>query len=272
MPKLPPTVGHFSSVPWIPYYTSPEVWPVSLLPCESSEVRQLATRGQVDITPMAVADWFELGDTWHRLGSWGISFRGKADSVCLFSPRPIEDLHLAEIAISKQTTSAVRILQALLKGKYGLGIGPWRCNVNVEDTTTPRLLIQNEAVEELGRKRFAYVYDLGREWHDWQSTPVVPAVWVYRAGTDPSKLELVQQLLADSVARYRSDPMAAVSAHRMAYEWAPSVEEVVALHGNFDYDLSDGDFTRGIERMRALLPRQVEGFEIAQRQARCTEA
>lgn len=265
MPKLPPIVGHFSSVPWIPNYTSPEAWPVSLLPCESSDVRQLATRAQVDITPMAVADWFELGDSWHRLGSWGIAFRDKADSVCLFSQRPIEELQMAEIAISRHTTSSVRILEALLKGKYGLAIGPWRRHVDVEDATTPRLLIQNEAVEERGRKRFAYIYDLGREWQEWQSTPVVTAVWAYRAGTDPSHVDLVQQLLADSMVRYRSDPMAAVAAHRRAYKWTSSAQEIVALHGNFEYDLSDDDFVRGIERMRALLPRQVEGFEVAQR-------
>ncbi|MET4577397.1 MqnA/MqnD/SBP family protein [Ottowia thiooxydans] len=265
MPKLPTTVGHFSSVPWIPYYTSCEDWPVSLLPCESSDVRQLAARGQVDITPMAVADWFELGDSWHRLGSWGIAFRDKADSVCLFSQCPIEELHLAEIAISSLTTSSVRILEALLKGKYGLAIGPWRRHVEVDDATTPRLLIQNEAVEERGRKRFAYVYDLGREWQEWQGTPVVPAVWVYRAGTDPARLELMQKLLAGSMIRYRSDPMAAVAAHRHAYKWAPCAQEIVALHRNFEYDLSDDDFVRGIERMRALLPRQVEGFEVAQR-------
>lgn len=265
MPKPSPIVGHFSSVPWIPSYAASENWPVTLLPCESSDVRQVAARCQVDITPMAVADWFELGDEWHRLGSWGIAFRGKADSVCLFSPCPIEDLHLAEIAISRLTTSSVRILEALLKGKYGLGIGPWRRNVEVEDATTPRLLIQNEAVEERGRRRFAYVYDLGSEWHDWQSTPLVPAVWAYRAGTDPAKVELVKQLLGESIARYHTDPLGVVAAHRRIFKWTASVEEVLALHRNFEYDLSNDDFVRGIERMRALLPRQVQGFEVARR-------
>jgi chorismate dehydratase len=263
MPKLPLTVGHFPSVPWIPNYTGTETWPVSLLQCESSDVRRLAVRAQVDVTPMAAADWFELGDSWRRLGNWGISFREKADSVCLFSPRPIEELHLAEIAICKQTTSSVRILQALLKGKYGLGIGPWRRNVDVQDAFTPRLLIQNEAVEERNRKRFPFVYDLGREWHDWQHTPVVTAIWVYRAGTNPADVEVVQQLLADSMTRYRADPAAAIAAHRATYKWSPSVDEIVALHRNFEYDLKDEAFSRGLERMRALLPKQVEGFEVA---------
>jgi hypothetical protein len=40
----------------------------------------------------------------------------------------------------------------------------------------------------------------------------------------------------------------------------------VTLHRNFEYDLNDVAFSRGLERMRALLPKQVEGFEVARRQ------
>jgi chorismate dehydratase len=265
-PKPSLTVGHFGSVPWIPSYTGSDVWPVSLLQCESSGVRELALQGHVDITPMAVADWFDIGDSWRRLDNWGISFRDKADSVCLFSPRPIEDLHLAEIAICEQTTSSVRILEALLKGKYGLGIGPWRRNVNVHEATTPRLLIQNEAVEERARKRFSFVYDLGREWHEWQGTPVVTAVWVYHASTAPSDVEVMRRLLADAMARYRADPLAAVASHRARFGWTSSIDEIVALHRNFEYELQE-EASRGLERMRAILPARVEGFDIAHRQS-----
>jgi predicted solute-binding protein len=173
---------------------------------------------------------------------------------------------MAEIAICDQTTSSVRILQALLKGKYGLGIGPWRRNVNVHEATTPRLLIQDEAVEEGARKRFPYVYDLGREWHEWQGTPVVTAVWVYHASVDPSDVEAMRQLLADSMARYRADPLAAVTSHRNRFRWTSTIEEIVALHRNFEYELQE-EASYGLDRMRAILPRRVEGFDIAHHQS-----
>lgn len=253
------TLGYFPSIPWIPYYASPRDWSVALLTCESSGVRQLAEQGLLDITPMSTMDWFDLSDKWGRLNNWGIAFRGRAGSVLLFSNEPIEELHQADIAICDETTTSVRVLQALLKDKYGLGIGRWRRNVDIQDARTPRLLIQNQAVEELNRKRFRYVYDLGREWWDWQGTPIVPAVWVYRTGLDPALVSAAHELLEASVARYRKDPVGAILAHKGDHGWAAGVQDVVQLHKNFEYALSD-ESLRGIDRMRAALPREVEGF------------
>lgn len=263
MSGFPLNIGHFCSVPWIPNYVGAEEWAVSLVGCESSGVRHLATSDAVDITPMSVVDWFALEGSWQRLGDWGISFREKAGSVCLFSQQPIETLDHAEIAICTETTTSVRILHALLKDKYKLRIGLWRRQVDLNDSVTPRLLIQNKAVEERARKRFQFVYDLGAEWFEWQGTPVIPAVWVYKTSVSPEHAAEFQQRLADAMALYRNDPEAAISKHRAKYQWSSSTEEICALHRNFEYELQGEFFTRGLERMRAVLPVHLDGLQPA---------
>lgn len=252
-------IGLFPSIPWIPFYGLCKSWPATLRTCESSEVRELALNQLVDVTPMATVDWFALSERWHRLGNWGIAFRKRAGSVLLFSHKPIDQLSGADIAICGETTTSVRVLQAILKDKYGLKIGQWRRNVDTEDAQTPRLLIQNQAVEETQRKRFQYVYDIGREWWDWQGTPIVSAVWVYRRDLEQSARSRVNRLLKESMEHYFMNSAEVIHAHKSEHKWPFSVVDIQALHGNFEYALGE-ECERGIQRMRAVLPVEVEGF------------
>ena len=183
-------VGYFPSVPWHPNYCDRHAWPVNLVRCESSGVRELIERGQLDATPMAIPDWFELEGRWKRLANWGISFRGLAGSVVFFSNVPMSQLDGADIDVCYETTTSVRVLQAIMKKKYGLRIGRWSRNLDVDNGTKPRLLIQDQAVEERKRGRFRYEYDLGREWFGWIGTPIVSAVWAYRANLDLSLIHI----------------------------------------------------------------------------------
>jgi chorismate dehydratase len=259
MTKLDINVGHFKSLPWVPAYVQHETWPVNLVACESSGVRHLAEAGLLDITPMAAADWFELEHQWPRLRNFGISIRERAESVVLFSQKPLAELDEADIAICGETQNSVRVLQALLQNKHGLRIGRWSRDVDDSDDETPRLLIQNQAVAERQRGRFKHLIDIGQEWHNWMGLPLVSAVWVRRSDADPAAIEVVENLLASSLQRYRADPAAAVDAHKRENGWSASVETVRQLHRNFDYELG-GPAELALERMRLVLPREVEGF------------
>lgn len=255
-------VGHFCSLPWVPAYWGHHAWPVNLVRCESSGVRQLAERGMLDFTPMAAADWFALEHKWKRLKNFGIAIRRQADSVLFFSQKPLAELDGADISICGETANSVRVLQALLRQRYGLRIGRWTRDVDDDDATTPRLLIQNQAVEERAKRRFEYVYDLGTEWNDWTGTPLVSAVWVHRADADPAAIETMENLLSSSLQRYRADPVAAITDHRQLHGWTRPVAEIQQLHMNFEYELGDAA-EEGLERLRRTLPAHVEGFSNA---------
>lgn len=254
-----PVVGRFPSLPWIPNYCGASAWHADLLTCESSQVAGLTSAGRLDITPMATVDWLRSSGAWTRLGPWGIAFRGQAGSVLFFSDRPIEHLDGADIAVCDETTTSVRVLEAILVGKYGLRIGNWRRNVDVKDDRTPRLLIQNQAVEERQRRRFSYVYDLGQEWWSWQGTPIVSAVWVHRAEIDPMLVALQRQRLEDAMATYRANPLLAVEKHLAREQLQHSASSICELHENFEYELG-AESEAGITRMREVLKEKVTGF------------
>lgn len=246
-------VGHFSSIPWIPLYAGSGDWPVQRVQCVSSGVRDLAERGRLDITPMATADWFDLHERWRRLAPWGLAYRQQAGSVLLFSQRPIEALDAADLAICGETTTSVRVLHALLTGRYGLRVGTWRRGVDPGDSETPRLLIQDQALEEAGRRRFRHVYDVGREWWAWQRTPIISALWVARSDLPAAETAQFEQYLHAAYRRYEADPVGTIAAHRRQFGWPAATGTVTALLANFEYRLGD-EAERGIEVMRTLLP------------------
>lgn len=266
VPSSSPRVGYFPSVPWIPNYTGRAAWPVELVRCESSGVRGLIEHGRLDVTPLAIPDLFELEGRWRRLANWGISYRGVAGSVLFFSPRPWHELDDCPVAICDETTTSVRVLQALMKQKYGLRIGRWTRALDPADELTPRLLIQDQAVAELRKDRFAYIYDIGHEWWGWQGTPIVSAVWAHRADLDAETVAGVESLIAASVARYRANPRAAVAARQAEQGLPAPVNSILALHRNFQYAL-DAEAEKGIERMRQVLEAKVDGFEHAKQAA-----
>lgn len=252
-------VGRFPSLPWIPNYCGSAAWHADLLTCESSQVANLASAGRLDFSPMATVDWLRMSAGWNRVGAWGIAFRGQAGSVLFFSDRPMEELDGADIAVCDETTTSVRVLEAILTGKYGLRIGNWRRNVDVSDARTPRLLIQNQAVDESQRRRFPFVYDLGREWWSWQGTPIVSAVWVHRCDLDPMLVELQRRRLEDAMVIYRGDPLLAIQKHLASERLDHSAEAIRALHHNFEYELG-AESEVGIIRMREVLQQDVTGF------------
>lgn len=244
-------VGHFKSIPWIPPYAAHDAWPVTFVDCVSSTVIDLLR--QVDVTPMATVDWFPRQQDWCRLENHGLWIRERAGSVLLFSPWPIEQLGGKEIAISDETSTSVRVLHALLTGKYGLSLGTWRRGVVENDQHTPRLLIQNQAVHEIARRRFEYVYDLGHEWRKWQGVPLVPAVWVYRRGLSSDKTRFIADLLDSSLGEFSERTGVHIESHRHRNGWTASTQTVERLLRNFEYRMNV-EAERGLEAMRSELP------------------
>ncbi|MBN9478073.1 MAG: hypothetical protein J0H72_28770 [Burkholderiales bacterium] len=248
-------VGHFQSVPWIPFYVGSEDWPMRRVPCMSSTVPAMVDAGLLDATPMATVDWLTRGEQWPRLGGLGLAYRQRAGSVLLFSPRPIHELDGADIAICDETATSMRVLHAILAGKYGLRIGRWRRGLPT-DPSMPRLLIQDQAVEEAARGRFPHVHDLGREWWEWQGTPVVSAVWVRRRDLADDALEPLRAGLAASLSRYASQPDQAIEHHCARHGVASAPAALRTLLGNFEFELGEAA-EAGIRRMAQVLPTAV---------------
>ena len=98
-------------------------------------------------------------------------------SVKLFSRYPIEELSETRIRMTSQSKTSVTLLRILLESRYGLH-PEYVPGLAAESTDDACLLIGDLALEENERHRFAFSYDLGTLWQEWQGLPFVFGAWL----------------------------------------------------------------------------------------------
>lgn len=97
-------------------------------------------------------------------------------SVKLFSKRPIGELGGRRVRMTAQSKTSVTLLRILLETRFGLK--PDYVDGAYEEGDDAVLLIGDQALEENERHRFAFDYDLGTLWQDWQKLPFVFGAWL----------------------------------------------------------------------------------------------
>ena len=98
-------------------------------------------------------------------------------SVKLFSRYPIESLAGRRVRITSQSRTSVALLKVLFEMRYGIR-PQYMGGLVAEGSEDACLLIGDLALEENERGRFAYSYDLGALWQEWQGLPFVFGAWV----------------------------------------------------------------------------------------------
>ena len=110
-------------------------------------------------------------------------------SVKLFTKRPIGDLSGCTVRLTAQSMTSVNLLKILLEERFG--VKPVYASGNYEPSDDACLLIGDQALEENERHRFAYDYDLGALWQDWQHVPFVFGAWIVSRDALQGNLEPV---------------------------------------------------------------------------------
>ena len=133
-------------------------------------------------------------------------------SVKLFAKCPIEKLSQKRVQLTAQSMTSVNLLKILLEERYK--VKPLYIEGVYSENDDACLLIGNEALEESERHRFAYAYDLGSLWQDWQHVPFVFGAWI--VSKDALEQELKPTLLRylqatrESVEHFRENPSRAL--------------------------------------------------------------
>ncbi|MFQ5897525.1 MAG: menaquinone biosynthetic enzyme MqnA/MqnD family protein [Candidatus Methylomirabilia bacterium] len=148
--------------------------------------------GRLDAGPVPLADFIALTDAIRRL-RFGIATPGAAHSVLVFSRSPLATLHGATIGVTEETSTSVRILQLLLKLRYGIRGVSW---AKISDDVDAILLIGDQALQARAQgTRFEQCIDLGAEWKAWTGLPCVFAVWaIVRTVPEEAGIELERAL------------------------------------------------------------------------------
>ena len=198
-------VGKIPYLNSVPFYHAFEKRQFKILPISPRRMGLLSEKGQIDAGLFSLMDYFKQEDQLELL-NWCIATRDQVKSVMLFSNHGWLDLDGKLIGITDETATSVKLLQILLEKKYSVKATFERMHVGVNDYSKydAVLLIGDQALycNKQGLEGFELVFDLAKEWYDWQKLPFVFAVWAAKKSlSQESKHELseiIEQSLSSS--------------------------------------------------------------------------
>ncbi len=195
-------IGKIPYLNSVPFYSHFEKRQFRILPVAPRRMGELSSKELIDAGLFSLMSYFEQ-ETNLELMNYCIATRDQVKSVMLFSKEGWNGLEGKTIGITDDTATSVRLLQVLLKKKYGVNATFERMHSGVNDYSNfdAVLLIGDEALRrnKYGLPGFELVFDLAREWYEWQKLPFVFAVWALKKSSSVEKKTELRQLLQSSL-------------------------------------------------------------------------
>ncbi len=205
------TRGIIGRIPYlnsVPFYHHFEKKQFRMLPISPRRMGVLSAEGKIDAGLFSLVDYFGQEDQLELL-NWCLASRDQVKSVMLFSNHGWLDLDGRVIGITDETATSVRLLQVLLEKKYGVHALFRRLHSGVNDYRQydAVLLIGDEALRrnKLGLEGFELVFDLAKEWYEWQKLPFVFAVWAVRRSLSDSDKSTIRNSIEQSLVLSEED-------------------------------------------------------------------
>jgi aminodeoxyfutalosine synthase len=253
-------VGKIPYLNSVPFYARLEKGPFKILPVAPRRMGLLQERGLIDAGLFSLRDYLRQSETLELMG-WCIATRDQVKSVMLFSKEGWADLEGKTIAITDDTATSVKLLRVLLAKKYGVRAKFVRLHSGVNDCSgyDAVLLIGDEALRrnKSGLDGFELVFDLAREWYDWQKLPFVFAVWAVRKNVPEKEKEFLRRSLQRSLDSSESDLAGVGGPH--GHSIGLTEEETQEYLEGFNFRLGDRE-REAIAAFEKLLP-EVEEIE-----------
>ena len=252
-------VGKIPYLNSVPFYARLEKRDFRILPVVPRRMGMLCALGEIDAGPFSLMDFLRQEDDMELMG-WCIATRDQVKSVMLFSKEGWRDLDGRTIGITDDTATSVHLLHVLLEKKYGVHARFERLHqgVNSYDGLDAVLLIGDEALRrnKHGLDGFELVYDLAREWYEWQKLPFVFAVWALRRSLPSAVKEELSGLLKGSLESVGGDFVSVAGPHGRRIGLTD--EETQEYLSGFNYSLGERE-REAIEVFRRLVPAAASG-------------
>ena len=236
-----------------PFYERFEKRRFRILPVAPRRMGVLAEKRQLDAGLFSLVDYLRMNESL-ELMNYCIATRDQVKSVMLFSNYGWLDLQEKTIGITDDTATSVKLLRILLERKYGVRALFKRMHSGVNDYSEfdAVLLIGDEALKcnKFGLSGFELVFDLAKEWYDWQKLPFVFAVWaVARSLPQEQKDEL--KSIVDHSLKNSEEGLAQIG-HLHARRIGLSDQETDEYLSGFNFRLGDRERV-AIETFKALV-------------------
>lgn len=256
-----PRLGHIAFLDCLPLYwglgRTGGLVGVELRQDTPDRLNQALVNGELDISPISLAEYLRHADQLVLLPDLAIGSDGPVLSVNLISHQPVEELTGARIALGSTSRTGVLLAQVLLEQRYGVHAEyvqrPPVWDVMLQDTDAA-VLIGDAALSARfeATARGLRVVDLAEEWRVWTGLPMVFAVWAARkdfAAAHPDLTRRIHRRLlhARNMSLTEVDEMAAAAA-----EWEPFDAQTLAWYFRvLDFSLGDRQLS-GLRRFAQL--------------------
>ncbi|MGB5874947.1 MAG: aminofutalosine synthase MqnE [Bacteroidota bacterium] len=246
-------VGKIPYLNSIPFYAHFAKHRFKILPLAPRRMGLLSKQGSIDAGPFSLMDYFAQEENLALL-DWCIATRDQVKSVMLFSKEGWRDLDGKVIGITDDTATSVHLLRVLLEKRYGVHARFERLHAGVNDWSpySAVLLIGDEALRrnKYGLPGFELVFDLAREWYQWQKLPFVFAVWAVRRSLDDAAKTQLREILTRSLESCYDDFVPAAGPHgRQIGLTDAETQEYLA---GFNYHLGDRE-RKAMEIFRGMV-------------------
>ena len=201
-------VGKIPFLNSFPFYATMEKRQFRILPVVPRRMGLLSEKGHIDAGLFSLMDYVRQEEQLELMG-WCIATRDQVKSVMLFSKEGWAGLQGKTIGITDDTATSVRLLRVLLEKKHGVHARFERMPSGPSDygKYDAVLLIGDEALRKNkhGCDGFELVFDLAREWYDWQKLPFVFAVWAAKKTLDQTAKQDLQSILTGALEKSEED-------------------------------------------------------------------
>lgn len=251
-------IGKIPYLNAVPFYEGFEKRQFRIMPVTPRRMGVLSRQGQIDAGLFSLADYLDQKDALESL-PFGIATRDQVKSVLLFSNHGWRDLEGKTIGVTDDTATSVLLLKVLLERKYSLKARIVRMHSGVNDHSEydAVLLIGDDALRQSrsGGAGFEIIYDLAREWYEWQKLPFVFAVWAVRKSLGPEVLRELSGLIGQALEKGEGalEQVGALHAHRIGLSMAESADY---LRG-FNYRLGEREL-QAIEVFQSYITQKEE--------------
>jgi aminodeoxyfutalosine synthase len=201
-------VGKIPFLNSVPFYEHFEKHQFKVLPLTPRRMGVLAEKNQIDAGLFSQLDYIRQMNSLELI-PFCIATRDQVKSVLLFSNHGWLDLEGKKIGISDDTATSVHLLRILLERKYKVKAKFIRMHSGVNDYSffDAVLLIGDEALRrnKFGLSGFELVYDLAKEWYDWQKLPFVFAVWAVKKSLPVQQREGLKSIISHALEKAEED-------------------------------------------------------------------
>jgi aminodeoxyfutalosine synthase len=233
-------IGKIPYLNTVPFYSREEYKPFKVLPVAPRRMGILLDQQMIDAGIFSLLDYVRHQSQLELLG-YCIATRDQVKSVMLFTKEGWRDLEGKKIALTDESATSIKLLEVLLERKYGVKAEFERLHGGVNDLRSydAVLLIGDEALRrnKQGLPGFELVFDLAREWYEWQKLPFVFAVWAVQRNLPEERRLLLKRYIGEALESAEADFAAVGGKHGRAIGLADA--ETQDYLAGFNFRLGD---------------------------------